>query len=258
MALNFPNSPSDGDIYAVSGITYRYNSAIGAWLILPNVITGNLSLSGTISGNTAVIAGSMNVEPTVQAVFGQANTIYLHANSAYNQANTARDQANISFSQANTASNIAIAAFNKANTGGGGITYIKKTSNYTANAGDGIIADTSTGSFNVTLPATPNVGTQIVIVDGNNWAANTLVVLRNGSTIEDVAEDLTLDVAGTSVTFIYDGTTWETYFQLGISSLGTQNIVFNMANAAFLQANNAYAAANAALDSALAFAIALG
>lgn len=124
---------------------------------------------------------------------------------------------------------------------GGGITYIKKTSNYTANSGDGIIADTAAGTFNVTLPASPNVGSQVVIVDGNNWAANTLTVLRNGSTIEGINEDLVLDVAGTSVTFVYDGTTWETYFQLGVSNIDVANSVLSVAGLAFDKANNALA-----------------
>ena len=31
MAFNFPNSPSNGDTTTVNGITYTYNSTLGAW-----------------------------------------------------------------------------------------------------------------------------------------------------------------------------------------------------------------------------------
>ena len=36
MAFNFPNSPSDGQIYVSSGITYSWNVSVGAWLVVAN------------------------------------------------------------------------------------------------------------------------------------------------------------------------------------------------------------------------------
>ena len=101
---------------------------------------------------------------------------------------------------------------------GGGITYQRKTSNYTAQDKDGIIADTSGGAFTVTLPATPVIGTQVFVADGASWGTNNLTVARNGSTIEGLAEDLTLDIAGVSVQLLYDGATWEVYAQAGVLS----------------------------------------
>lgn len=95
--------------------------------------------------------------------------------------------------------------------GGGGITYVKKTANYTAASGDGIIADTSGGSFTITLPATPTEGDQVILADGADWTVNNLTVARNGSTIEGDTNDLSLDIGNIQVTFIYDGTTWQVY-----------------------------------------------
>jgi hypothetical protein len=103
----------------------------------------------------------------------------------------------------------------------GGTTYLKKTANYTAADRDGIIADTSGGVFTVFLPATPTLGMQVAIVDGHNWGANSLTVGRNGSTIEGLSEDLTLDIAGVSVQFIYDGATWEVFAQAGVLGANT-------------------------------------
>jgi hypothetical protein len=55
-----------------------------------------------------------------------------------------------------------------------------------------------------------------VVADaGNNWSTNPLYVGRNGSTINNLAEDLACDVTGTSVQLVYDGTTWEVYTQGG-------------------------------------------
>ena len=97
----------------------------------------------------------------------------------------------------------------------GGINYTKSTSDVTASNKSGIIADTSGGSFIVTLPGTPSVWYQVSIVDGSQWGINPLTVARNGSTIEGVAQDLTLDISGASVHLIYDGTTWEVFAQVG-------------------------------------------
>jgi hypothetical protein len=89
--------------------------------------------------------------------------------------------------------------------------WTRVTSNYTAVNGDRIIADSSTGSFVITLPASPPTGAVIVVADGNNWSVNTINVARNGATIEGFAEDLQLDVPGIRVDLVYDGTTWEAY-----------------------------------------------
>ena len=95
--------------------------------------------------------------------------------------------------------------------GGSGITWTVKTANYTALAGDGIVADTSGGSFTITLPASPSAGDYIAIADGASWTNTALIVARNGSTIEGFADDLELDISESKVELIYDGFTWHVY-----------------------------------------------
>ena len=98
----------------------------------------------------------------------------------------------------------------------GGLTYIFTTTPVTATDKQGVLTDTSASSFTVTLPATPSTGAQVVIADaGASWGTNALTVARNGSTIGGLAEDLTCDITGASVQFVYDGTTWEVYAQIG-------------------------------------------
>jgi hypothetical protein len=98
----------------------------------------------------------------------------------------------------------------------GGIAYVYKTANYTTSDKEGVLADTSGGAFTVTLPATPATGAQCVVADaGGDFGTNNLTVARNGSTISGLAEDLILDISGVSVQFVYNGTTWDVYAQIG-------------------------------------------
>lgn len=97
--------------------------------------------------------------------------------------------------------------------------WTKKTSNYTAAAGDKIIADTSAGPFTITLPSSPVTGNSVVVADGANWQTTNLSVARNGSTIEGLAEDLILNIPNIQVEFVYGGTTWEVYAFTGPSGV---------------------------------------
>lgn len=94
-------------------------------------------------------------------------------------------------------------------TGGGSTSWSKKTANYTAVSGDKLICDTSGGAFSITLPAGPATGDYVELTDGGNWNTNNLTVLRNGSTIEGVTDDLLVDIPGTTVQLVYSGTTWQ-------------------------------------------------
>ena len=98
----------------------------------------------------------------------------------------------------------------------GGLTYVVKTGNYTTQNLEGVLANTTAGTFTITLPATPATGNQCVIADHSaTFATNNLTVGRNGSTINGVASDLTLDISGVSVQFVYNGTTWDVFAQIG-------------------------------------------
>ena len=98
----------------------------------------------------------------------------------------------------------------------GGLTYVVKTGNYTTQNLEGVLADTTAGTFTVTLPATPATGNQCVIADHSaTFGTNNLTVGRNGSTINGTAADLVLDISGVSVQFVYNGTTWDVFAQIG-------------------------------------------
>lgn len=97
--------------------------------------------------------------------------------------------------------------------------WVVKTSNYTTVDGDRVIADTSNGTFTLTLPASPRGGAYVQITDGGSWANVNLLVARNGSTIEGRNDDLLLDISGVTVECIYNNApgknTWEITATLG-------------------------------------------
>jgi hypothetical protein len=97
-----------------------------------------------------------------------------------------------------------------------GLSYVVKSANYTINNNEGVLANTAPGAFTITLPASPVVGNQVVIADSFGvFGANAVTVARNGSTIENAAEDLVLDIDGASVQLVYSGNTWDVFATVG-------------------------------------------
>lgn len=87
--------------------------------------------------------------------------------------------------------------------------WTRVTSSTLAVKNNQYIADSTGGTFAITLPSTPTTGDYVVIQDGGNWSTTPVTVQRNGSTIEGTTDDLELNVGGSLVTLIYDGTTWQ-------------------------------------------------
>jgi len=84
--------------------------------------------------------------------------------------------------------------------------YVKN--NYSALNNERIIADTSTGTFTITLPSGPVNGSYVQITDGGNFLSNNLIVNRNGSTIEGYSDNVALDLQGVTYEFVYANNTW--------------------------------------------------
>ena len=78
------------------------------------------------------------------------------------------------------------------------------TSAYAAIRGDKVITDSSGGAFSVTLPASPAVGDKVEFYDGaGSWSTFNITILRNGSNIEGLAADYTLNVSGKNAMAVY-------------------------------------------------------
>ena len=97
-----------------------------------------------------------------------------------------------------------------------GLSYVVKSANYTTQNNEGVLANTATGAFTVTLPAGPAAGNQVVVADAfGDFGANALTIARNGSTIANLAENLVCDINGVSVQLVYTGSTWDVFTQVG-------------------------------------------
>jgi len=87
--------------------------------------------------------------------------------------------------------------------------WTAKTANYTAVAGDRILADTSGGAWTLTLPASPAVGDEIHILDSTaSFDANNLTVARNSLKIQALTADLTLTTESTGIGLVYMSSTY--------------------------------------------------
>jgi hypothetical protein len=93
--------------------------------------------------------------------------------------------------------------------GGVGTVWSTKTANYTATHLDGIFADTSGGSFNITLPAAPSVGMQVYFVDvSSSFNTHPLTIIRNGEYIMGTDEDMVVNTQNTSFRLVYSGSSY--------------------------------------------------
>jgi len=84
-----------------------------------------------------------------------------------------------------------------------------KTANYTAVAGDRVLADTSGGAWTLTLPASPAVGDEIHILDSTaSFDTNNLTVARNSLKLQAGTADLTLTTENTGIGLVYMSSTY--------------------------------------------------
>jgi hypothetical protein len=228
VTLSLPQDIHTAATPTFSRLTLSQTTGTAPLNVSSNTVVTNLNadlldgLQGTSFANSTFTQSGYN---HANGSYTQANSAYAHANGAFNRANT--DVTSITTTAGVYGNNTIVPVItleangrissitNVAISGIGGgtasLTWIKKTSAYTANVGDRIIADTVGGPFTITLPATPTVGSSVTLADGHNWFANNLTVARNSSTIEGLAEDLILDIEGVQVDLIYDGATWEVY-----------------------------------------------
>ena len=90
------------------------------------------------------------------------------------------------------------------------VTY--KNQNFNIAAGDNVQVDTRNNAVNITLPSNPSTGDAVHISDGGgNFATLNVTVLRNGSTIMDLADDMIVDYNNASFGMSYNGTTWRVF-----------------------------------------------
>lgn len=106
------------------------------------------------------------------------------------------------------------------------INYLVVSSSQTVSNRQMIAADTSGGSFTLTLPSNPAAGDAIDIFDySDTFDTNPLTIARNGQNIEGLADDLVANVEGAYFTLIFTGGSrgWQVVPRYGVS--GLQNVL---------------------------------
>jgi len=86
--------------------------------------------------------------------------------------------------------------------------WLVKTANYTALSGDRIAADTSAGSWTLTLPSSPTQGVMVTVADPSNYWNTRNLTISASNTIETLSEVLICDRNRTYITLFYNGSTW--------------------------------------------------
>ena len=81
-----------------------------------------------------------------------------------------------------------------------------RSANFTSVSGNGYFCDTTTGSFTVTLPASPTEGDIVAIKDWSSTAAtNNILIGRNGQKIEGNTTNGAINVHGDAQTLVFSG-----------------------------------------------------
>lgn len=94
-----------------------------------------------------------------------------------------------------------------------GIGWKNITQNYSASSLDKLSVNSSSNSILITLPQSPGQFAEIIFADHfNSWGTNNVTLLRNGSLIENVNQDLVLDTTWPiQFTLRFQGSTWRVF-----------------------------------------------
>jgi cytoskeletal protein CcmA (bactofilin family) len=166
----FTVNPTTGNTSVLGTLAIGSDLSINTDKFNVNATTGDTDIAGTLDVTSTISAPSVTLTGTVSANTDATNKAYV-------------DRA----------------------TG----VWTTKTANYVAAAGDCIFADTSSASFNVTLPGAPSIGDFVKIADvSGSFGDRSLTVLRNGQKIMEQNEDLVLDINNSVSHLVFSGTTY--------------------------------------------------
>ena len=86
------------------------------------------------------------------------------------------------------------------------ITKTNADSPVTAADGDKLYIDSSSGAVTVNLPASPNVGSKVRLIDlASTFDTNNLTIGRNSEKIMGLSEDLTVSTENAAIGLVYSG-----------------------------------------------------
>ena len=215
MALEFPNTPTNGQVYIdpVSGNSYIYDSTYGTWKATIDGSTGFTGSRG-FTGSQGFVGSQGDIGFT-----GSQGNIGFTGSQGFTgsrgDTGFVGSQGNLGFTGSigftgSKGIQGTIGFTGSQGTGGGG-PYNYHNSNTTIVPFSFYMIDTSDEVVYVTLP-TPEQGDWTKIADGGgDKFTNPVIVLGNNATINDQTEPLELNVPGVIVELVYTGTTWKVF-----------------------------------------------
>lgn len=93
--------------------------------------------------------------------------------------------------------------------------YTVYESDFTAVSAGRYAIDTSNGVVTVTLPANPTTGDYVRLIDVGNWTGNSVILNRNGETIEGYSDNFELDLGQSIIELIHINNNWQLYSSIG-------------------------------------------
>ena len=191
-----------GDIIEVTGIGPDYSPA-NAISVSGGTVYGSLHVWNNVSVNNAVTTNTLAVTSRVNA--GSLNVAIANISSnlqvSYNVTANAVNVATVYF---NDGTFMSTAASGR----GDGITWKIASANTTANAGEGILVDTTSANVHITLNASPLLGNTVRIVDmTGNFGINNCIIERNGQKIMGLNENLIISSNNAGIGLVYSNAT---------------------------------------------------
>ena len=286
MALNFPNSPYNGQVYTnpTSNSRYVYDSTKGKWVSGQYVAVSAIDTSEIFDkANSAFLVAN--------AAFSFQNVDYQVTNTAFSIANLAFDTANAAFGSANNVGpqiaptyNTANAAYNQANAAynGSNSNYVTTNAAYNfANTRFSSSGGTISGAVEITADLTVHgnttfvdqrtlkVGDPLIYLAANNYSSDVVDIGFVANYVNSTSSNVHTGLfrsSGTKEYYLFYGYDQEpdnnyinptgNNIQMAVlnSTVRTSNLILGGANAinwigaAYNEANAVYATANAAYN----------
>lgn len=222
MAINFPNSPALNDVYTEGNRSWTWNGVY--WRATSTTIgyTGSRGYTGSagVDGYTGS-KGDDGTSVTIVGTVSSSSALPDPYNGNTGDGYITEDDGHLWVWNGSAWTDVGEI---RGYTGSIGYTgsrgaldeWIYVTANHTATPNQRIVADTTAGTFTVTLPINPVIGYYVVITDGGDWSTNHLEVDPDGATIEGYTDNVNLDIAGITVEFIWANNTWQVTATLGV------------------------------------------
>ena len=221
-SLDFPSSPTNGQTYSSAGITWTYDSTYTVWNVTSSGPVGysgsqgytgskgDIGYSGSLGYTGSAGTNGTNGYNGSQGYTGSASTVIGYTGSKGDIGYTGSAGTNGTNGYTGSAGTTGYTGSLGYSGSAATINWMYKTANYTAVNNDGILADTTSASFTVTLPASPATGTYVSIVDvTSTFATNPLTVAGNGETLQGLTyTSVVLNVTSAKVDLIYEGAYW--------------------------------------------------